>query len=463
MKKSICILLLLFPALFASASQLSLTSTNDYMFVNFMTNCEYDIQGIGIGPNGTYSIPRREDILFLAEAMRERRLSALSMIDPPGSITSNSWRSGSWNVPTNDYASIPQYMDNTIFYDWHRTELFGTNAYNFVSHRMVCPTNFITRPVVLDYTFNEYAIPRPGVPYVRMFNDGCYPVSRKLCERMENYERVEANLFPSLALYLGYMTNAYQDVMANTATLYFQKPMGSANGWSLRQNWLYDEIYHNYGYNFTTHSWYDNPLDDVTNDSTGGSPYSNASYAYVRRMSSYKVSKRVFKDGSTVSQLRYDTSSGEERIRTHTAHLKFPALYSGAVLNGPLNVFALLRYSHKTTCGTNVVFNLEKTLIVPTSMDYVCTTDEGYQVYRERSVSSSESYYDVCSKLLNDEYKDSDELLSYVEYPGYPETKSSSGSFIGVNSSEIVSDDLSVELYAYIGAVDITFHARVIE
>ena len=470
MKFFVQFLLLLSCPLSLPAASLSLTSTNDYKYIQFRNNEVVDIRGIGVGKEGLYRMPRREDVFFLSEAIMERRYVCYALNNKADVIIATN--APEW-ISRKAYASFPNW-DGTMFSlfdNWMDHEMYGTNDFELV--RMTIPKNIISSPVVIDdfVGYNYYNTDGATLNKilnfpVHMFEGSVYPISNKLREglrRHDAWNNTEVPFFDTDKLHFGYMTNAYMDVMMNSAPVYFQWSRSGQSGWVKTVERHYDCERNFTQYDFKNNSWKRDIAEDSSVTATGKVL---SVHEYLHQISRIVVKKSlvaVDKDKVPISKIRGHYSDTRKTSNSLPPCITFPRFEDGTVINGVINAVALVLYRHETSYDTNVCHYVEKAVLIPTSLSYAGLSEEGYPVYSDSRIGSSEIYFTACKKLIGDEEKDDEELLGILPDNEYPKVSELSAGEWTLSSSSLIEDRTEMKIVAYFGLADVTFNARVIE
>jgi len=443
-----------FSILNSPAASLSIASTNDYVYVAIPTNGTVDVRGLGAGPEGLYTMPRREDWMFFAEAIAERRAVSASLFYDAETVGTNTW----YALPVSDYSAMPSSGQKYYFWPAYRS-VYWTNGVS----KLTVPTGYITSPAWANWIDNT------GLDggyfkgeYCRMmFSGRSYPVSLSVA-RMSHPDDYLANDWffgPDLPIF-GMVTNIYADIIANSHPLFCQAARTGGGSYTVTNRNTYDPQNVISSYDFSTSQWLYYPRQDTTVSDTFTYAYDKDRCYFFERRSLTKRSLSAIRNNVIVAQAREEHSDYYSSDRDLVGRITLPRYTQGTTLNGIHRAFAVVDFDRSTFSGTNTFASVRKTLIINTELVPDGYTSEGYPVYRERYDSvTPRAYHEYALLLLNQRLASKGELSQLIDYPEYPAASSAQGSYSAYTS---VYDQIKTSVTYYIGSADVTFHARVL-
>ena len=458
MKKFITIVIALFTfAVHADVASLSLSSTNDYQFVAIPTNGTIDVRGIGCGEDGGYRMPRREDWLFISEALAERRWVASSL-----------WRESALPiVRTNLYAPLYGGMP-WVYSGWGR--LYGEwldgiyGGTNFVGNfeRLVVADNLNTQAFASSNAIDKTTLDIPRDAVLGIFRGGAPHIERQL-SALAHLSIGEWVIPRTSAMLLGFVTNAYHDISTNQSPIY--RRVGRTGKAVSRDPGSTHFVAHErpYGYNFSRGTWncddgkYTLPVSGSEWDAYSAGPcYDEITVtAGKTAMIAYDSSgqKLAEKSGSAYT---IDERSGEA-----TVHVRF-ALPTNRITS-IRSAFAVCDYLHERVYNqgspseTNLTFR--RTVMIPITLGHV-ERDGDYEVYDTEHAPLW--YRNQCRAVLHDSIHDGDDLIDTISDPDYP-TPPTDPQGEGTRANDGYSvDRIRVDVRYIIGVLDYDFRAKVL-
>lgn len=259
----------------ASAADLSLSSTNDYIYTVLPSNA--NLLAFGVGPSGDGRIPRREDWYFLAEAFRERAALSewLCAVDP----STNAVPDKSSYVFA-DYPAALTIPDSIVTPMW----LTGDGSVDFLFSRLhtaMYDASLVTSPVELSQGWqNDHGHILATNAWASMFSPGQVWRSDRAFEIFHG-----PGFMSEYLLTLSTVTNLYADIVDNTAICYAQQVRATdaqdyANTTSTR--------YSGWPQRWTGGDWEYSTNTNVTVTNSLPTPYGVPYVYYGRSVSGYK-------------------------------------------------------------------------------------------------------------------------------------------------------------------------------
>lgn len=259
----------------ASAADLSLSSTNDYIYTVLPSNA--NLLAFGVGPSGDGRIPRREDWYFLAEAFRERAALSqwLCAVDPsPSAVPDKSRYYGAdhpaaLTIPNS--IEIPPWLTGDGSIDFRFSHL----------HTAIYDASLVSSPVELSQglQISQGHILATNA-WASMFSPGEVWRSDRASEIFHGPGFMSGRL-----LTLSTLTNLYADIVDNTAICYAQEVRATdaqdyANTTSTR--------YYDWPQRWTGGGWEYLTNTDVTVTNSWPTPYGVPYVYYGRSVEGYK-------------------------------------------------------------------------------------------------------------------------------------------------------------------------------
>lgn len=224
------------------AIALTLTSTNDYRFVQMPTNWTPQIVGVGSGPDDTSAAIRAEDVFFLNEAMLEREF-VVDALSRPATTNSQPFRT-----------TVP-WLSTPIPISSHMIELGNASTNLFAGVITSNAAFFVSRPKEIyedpSGHFRRSSSHDFGHFMTNFYTTGKTRSSHRYYDFNVDavFKRYTSFNFPYPMIVRGVCTNLYHDLAANTFVAFIQPMRTGPSG--ITQTINQTTIYSNWATSFS--------------------------------------------------------------------------------------------------------------------------------------------------------------------------------------------------------------------
>ena len=227
---------------YSAAVPLTLTSTNDYRFVQMPTNWTPQIVGVGCGPDDTSAAIRAEDVFFLNEAMREREFVAAAL---RLQATTNS----------QPYKTPVVYLSTPIPISSHMLELGNASTNLFSGTITSNAVGFVTAPKEIhEDPAQHFGTTSSSLDFgyfmTNFYASGKTTSSHRYFDSNVGYlKKYTLGGYPYPMIVRGVCTNLYHDLAANTFVAFIQPQRTGPSG--ITQTINQTTVYNNWATSFS--------------------------------------------------------------------------------------------------------------------------------------------------------------------------------------------------------------------